>query len=48
MLLSAAGIVLLLIAWVMHAIFQSFSSAPDGGVQKLMDPEKQEKHDDES
>jgi hypothetical protein len=47
MLLSAAGIVLVLIAWGISAAVGNVSNAPEGGVQKLMGSREQEKRDDE-
>jgi hypothetical protein len=50
MLLSAAGIVLVLIAWGITAAVGNVSNAPKGGVQKLMDSKEhhEDREEDES
>ena len=47
MLLSAAGIVFVLIAWVVQSLYDNCSNRQESGLQKLMDSDEQNKKDDE-
>jgi hypothetical protein len=47
MLLSAAGIVFVLIAWFVQSLYDNHSKRQASGLQKLMDSDEQNKKDDE-
>ena len=47
MLLSAAGIVLVLIVWFIQSLYDNHSGNRESGLQKLMDSDKRDKKDDE-
>lgn len=47
MLVSAAGIVLVLIVWFIQSLYDNHSSNRESGLQKLMDSDERDKNDDD-
>jgi hypothetical protein len=46
MILSAAGIVFVLIAWAVQSLYDRHSKRQEDGLQKLMDTDEQDKKDE--
>jgi hypothetical protein len=45
--LSAVGILMILLAWLLRSLIDDHAGAGDSGLQKLMDSDEQDKNDDE-